>query len=178
MSIKRVLLFLLLILFIVSCKDRYLIDNPTNSNIKVYIDNKEYNIGAKKYLRVKLIRGKHRISSEKDGIKILENENFIIPNQTEAQDALINPTKSQYIIYPLLYSKDSNIKREFKAYDLEGNEVLSYYGKPVLTDNLFIFDLFGKGNIDKEVKEYSSSVIQNKIFRKEDFFEFYNKKLK
>lgn len=176
---KKLVLIVLLMTMLMGCSGHYLIDNPTEDTIKVYLDGQEYELAGKEYIKVKLEKGIHTVSSEKNGEKILNEEKFEISDE---KSGLINPTKSEYIIYNIIYAKNSNIQSKFKGYEVDGREVYSLLGEPELLDSLFIEDRTqGKGNIDKTppkmmkiTGEYSFLM---KIFRKDDFFEFYDEQM-
>ena len=175
---KKLIIFIFL-LTILSCEKKYLIDNPADEILKVYIDDKEYELKAKEYIKIDLKKGVHKISAEKSGKKILDNENFEIK---DIPAGLINPAKNEYIIYNIIYAKNPDIMNEFQSYEIDGKEVYSLLGEPEITDSLFIEDrTLGKGNIDKKppktMKITGKYTFLMKIFRKDDFFQFYNENI-
>lgn len=153
-----------------------LIDNPTARSINVTIDNKAYSIAANSFLKIDLPEGKHKITCKQ--YDIIEQELNIDPTQY----GVINPTKSKYVIYNIIYTK-KDLKKQFKPYEVEGRQVFSLLGAPEVTTDLFIPDrTMGKGNIDdKEPSMESYSEVNQdyafltKIFRLNEFFDFYDK---
>ena len=173
---KKTFFLLLLLITLIGCNGHYILDNPTDENIKVYIDSTEYNLKPKEFIKVKLKTGNHTVSAEKNGTKILDNETFKIG---DIPAGLINPTKNDYVIYYIIYTKDSNLQNDFKPYEIDGKEIYSLLDSPEVTNGLFIEDrTLGKGNIDKNppktMKINGKYSFFMKIFRKDDFFKFYD----
>mgnify|MGYP003574879324 CR=1 FL=1 len=153
-----------------------LIDNPTTKPIIVKIDGQEYKVPANSYVDVELALGHHKIDCEAYG---LANQDLHL-DPTEY--GVINPTKSKYVIYNIIYT-NKDLKDQFKPYEVEGKEIYSLLGEPIVTTDLFIPDgTLGKGNIDNKEPSSESYNKMNqdyafltKIFRLKDFFEFYDK---
>lgn len=153
-----------------------LIDNPTAKPISVIIDAKTYKIPANSYLKTDLEEGQHSLTCKEYGItnQELKLEPTIY--------GVINPTKAKYVIYNIIYTK-KDLSSQFKKYEVEGREIYSLLGEPQLTTDLFIPDrTLGKGNIDtpEPSSENYNKMNQDyafisKIFRLNDFFEFYDK---
>ncbi|RZJ65835.1 MAG: hypothetical protein EOO47_25645 [Flavobacterium sp.] len=152
-----------------------LIDNPTAQAINVKIDDQTYDVPANSFIKVELALGMHKIDCKAFGI---ENQDL---NLDPTEYGVINPTKSKYVTYNIIYTK-KDLKDQFKPYQVEGREIYSLLGEPEVSTALFIPDrTLGKGNID--VKEPSSETYNkvnqdyaylSKIFRLKDFFEFYD----
>ncbi|RZL51263.1 MAG: hypothetical protein EOP00_00150 [Pedobacter sp.] len=153
-----------------------LIDNPTNKNLLVRIDNKPYEVPANSYLKVDLPKGKHKIECQSYQIKDEEL------NLDPTEYGVINPTKSKYVIYNIIYTQ-KDLRDQFKPYQVDGREIYSLLGAPEVSTKLFIPDrTLGKGNIDDKEPSVESYNKMNqdysyltKIFRLKDFFEFYHK---
>lgn len=153
-----------------------LIDNPTAKAINVKIDGQEYAVPANSYVGVELELGHHKIDCEAYGL--VDQDLHLDPTEY----GVINPTKSKYVIYNIIYTK-KDLRDQFKPYQVEGKEVYSLLGEPQVTTDLFIPDrTLGKGNIDtKEPSSESYNKMNQdyaylmKIFRLKDFFEFYDK---
>lgn len=153
-----------------------LIDNPTARPITVTIDGKEYQVPANAYVKANLSKGVHRMSCKESNLTdaALNIEPF--------EYGVINPTRSKYVIYSIIYT-EKDLRDQFKPYQIEGREIYSLLGAPEVKTDLFIADLTnGKGNIDdKEPSVQSYSRISqdysslSKIFRLKDFFAFYDK---
>lgn len=152
------------------------IDNPGKQNITVQIDDKNYQVPAGQFVKAEVALGAHKLSCRETGI---ENETFMVD---PCRQGVINPTKSKYVIYNIIYS-EKDLRQKFESYEVEGKEVYSLLGAPEVTDALFIPDrtMGNGGNIDvKEpsVKSYNrlnqDYSFLSKIFRLKDFFEFYD----
>ena len=153
------------------------IDNPTAQNITVHIDNQTYQVPAGQYVKVEVSEGKHTLTCNETG---LSNTELVI---SPVKQGVINPTKSKYVIYNIIYT-EKDLSSQFKPYNVEGREIYSLLGAPEVTDALFIPDrtMGNGGNIDEKepsIKSYNkfnqdySFLV--KIFRLNDFFEFYDK---
>lgn len=153
-----------------------LIDNPTPKNLLVTIDGKTYEVSANSFVKVDLSLGHHKIDCQAYNIVGMDL------NITPVEYGVVNPTKSKYVIYNIIYTQ-KDLKNQFKPYQVEGKEIYSLLGAPELTSDLFIPDrTMGKGNIDDQEPSFDSYNKMNqdyayltKIFRLEDFFEFYDK---
>lgn len=184
---KIVIIFLLLLGFgtwfyfdtLNSPNNAIVIDNPTNETISVIIDSKNYTIDKNNFHPIILEKGTHKISCTTSNIN---NEFFEIK---DIPYGVINPTKSKYIIYPIVYAESDEIKKDFKPYMIEGKEIYAYGGEPKVTTSLFIEDytMGNEGNICNEIPTTKSwnristqeNAILLRIFRLNDFFEFYDK---
>jgi len=153
------------------------IDNPTTQNITVQIDNQTYQVPAGQYVKVEVSTGTHTLTCNETGLS--GTELVISP----VKQGVINPTKSKYVIYNIIYT-EKDLSSQFKPYNVEGREIYSLLGAPEVTDALFIpdFTMGNGGNIDEKepsIKSYNkfnqdySFLV--KIFRLNDFFEFYDK---
>lgn len=153
-----------------------LIDNPTNKALAVKIDDKSYEIPARSFLKVELPIGPHKLDC------VAYNLKGVNLNLDPTEYGVINPTKSKYVIYNIIYT-EKDLKDQFKPYQVEGREIYSLLGEPVVTTDLFIPDrTLGKGNIDNKEPAFENYNRINqdysflaKIFRLNDFFEFYDK---
>lgn len=152
-----------------------LIDNPTNKALVVTIEDQQYEVPANTFLKVDLEIGHHKIDCK--DYNIAGEDLYLDPTEY----GVINPTKSKYVIYNIIYTK-KDLKSQFKAYAVEGREIYSLLGKPEVTTDLFIPDrTMGKGNIDDEQPDFENYNRINqdysyltKIFRLNDFFKFYD----
>lgn len=152
-----------------------LIDNPTAKILSVTIDEETYEVPANSFLKVDLNPGHHRIDCQ--AYNITGDLNI-----SPVEYGVVNPTKSKYVIYNIIYTQ-KDLKSQFKPYQVEGKEIYSLLGAPELTSDLFIPDrTMGKGNIDDQEPSFDSYNKMNqdyayltKIFRLNDFFEFYDK---
>ncbi|TDG36413.1 hypothetical protein EZJ43_07800 [Pedobacter changchengzhani] len=185
---KKHLLFFVVLIAVLSAYGYYelvlkakingstLIDNPTAQAIDVTIDGTNYNIPANTFIKVNLELGQHKITCEAHNI--VDEDLNIDP----VIYGVINPTKSKYVTYMIIYT-EKDLRDKFKPYEIEGREIYSFLDPPKVSTALFIPDLTnGKGNIDdKEPSTESYSRINQdysflyKVFRLKDFFEFYDK---
>ncbi|MCX3263547.1 hypothetical protein [Pedobacter agri] len=153
-----------------------LIDNPTGKPLAVTIDGTDYEIPANSFEKIDLEIGHHKISCK--AYQIADQDLHLDPTEY----GVINPTKSKYVIYNIIYTK-KDLSSKFKAYQVEGKEIYSLLGEPEVTTALFIPDrTLGKGNIDDKEPAFENYNRVNqdyafltKIFRLNDFFEFYDK---
>lgn len=152
-----------------------LIDNPTDQTITVDFDGQAYTIPADSYVKVQTNQWTHTLSSEDLGLA--ETEISLEPTQY----GVINPTQSQYVTYNMIYTK-KDLSDQFEAYNIDGKEVYSLLWEPELSTAFFIPDrTLGKGNLDDTIPETvkHDRKIQDyaflaKIFRIEDFFDYYD----
>lgn len=153
-----------------------LIDNPTAKAIVVKIDGSEYTVPANSYIDVELALGHHKIDCK--AYNLVGQDLHLDPTEY----GVINPTRSKYVIYNIIYTK-KDLRDQFRPYQVEGREVYSLLDEPEVTTDLFIPDrTLGKGNIDTAEPSSESYNKMNqdyayltKIFRLQDFFEFYDK---
>ncbi|QJB41978.1 hypothetical protein HF324_30680 [Chitinophaga oryzae] len=178
---------LLLVLVLIGCYAGYelllkptlngatLIDNPTGRDITVAIDQEQYVVPARSFLRITLAEGVHNISCEALGMPPQELHMEL------TSYGVINPSRSKYVIYNTIYTR-KNLSSRFKPYAVEGREVYSLLGEPEVTNALFIPDrTLGKGNLDvaaPSLKSYQQVdqdyAYLTRIFRLGDFFEYCN----
>lgn len=153
-----------------------IIDNPTSKPLALSIDGTDYEIPANSFEKIDLEIGHHKINCE--AYQISDQDLHLDPTEY----GVINPTKSKYVIYNIIYTK-KDLSSKFKAYQVEGKEVYSLLGEPEVTTALFIPDrTLGKGNIDDKEPAFENYnrinqdyAFLTKIFRLNDFFEFYDK---
>lgn len=177
---KKILMLLGVVLIFTSCSlfdsGSILIDNPTDTKLQVFIDGQEYTVPSQKHIKVDLTEGEHKLTCEAYGLK---DEPVEVPSY---KAGIINPTKAKYVQYNIIFTQ-KDIADQFKPYDVEGKEIYSLLGAPVVFTDLFIPDLTqGSGNLDNDPPtsvSYNSLNqdygFQMKLFRLNDFFEFYNK---
>lgn len=155
---------------------KLLLDNPTSQLLKVTIDNARYEVPPKSFISINLEKGKHNIS----GIGT-----FTI---AEIPYGVINPTKSKYIIYDIVYSQSDEVTKAFKPYNIDGKEIYAYH-EPKLSTDIFIEDLTmgNGGNLDQETNNlrggfnrFNQNEVQGvlKIFRLPEFFVWYEEQNK
>lgn len=154
-----------------------LIDNPTSEDIDVTVDDKTYTIPTRQYKKIDIKEeGIHYVTCDKYGL----NKAEVSFEKAGTKAGVINPTKSEYIIYYIIFT-EKNLSSKFKPYDVRGHEIYSMFDAPEITTDLFIPDkTMGKGNLDNKIPksmDYNrlnqDYAFLRKIFRLDDFFEFY-----
>lgn len=77
------------------------VDNPTNREITIKIDEQEYNIPANSGTFVNLSWGKHQLQYHKEQLHFFVQDN-------QSNQAFINPTQSNYVIFRMIYIDDND----------------------------------------------------------------------
>lgn len=90
-------------------KGTYLIDNPTNENITVSVDDAEYVVPANSGLDVEIEYGRHILKYNGQSITIF------VKNSADKR-VIVNPTLSNYVIYSQLYVTDDASEEEFNSF--------------------------------------------------------------
>ena len=169
---KRIFLFCFLLLTLISCQDdylmnQYLLDNSTNTEIEILLDNKKYVLKPLTFKKITLEPGVHNITTIKNKRVIVDNESFEIK---DIHSGVINPAKSECVIYEILFTRYTLDFLE-SAYNVK-----PVSKKPIIATDLFIPDpTLGIGNIHKKVPKkmtiYNNDYYKyhRKIFRKIDF---------
>ncbi len=154
-------------------KNYYLVDNPTPKTYYFKINNGEENIiSAGQYLKVNLNKGKNNIKVFDEQKKPLYDSAFNV-NKIRG---LINITHSDYYIHEQFYGynlkKDSILLSQNKTI-IDGKE---YYGGAKRFNKLYTDDFYY--NVDEEYDKVIKNIQQvesrSKIFRKQDFLNYYN----
>lgn len=176
---------LLLVLVLIGCYAGYelllkptlngstLVDNPTGKEITVQIDQKNYAVPARSFIKINLSEGVHYISCEALGLQQQEL------NLELTAYGVVNPSRSKYVIYNTIHT-NKDLSARYKPYAVEGREVYSLLGEPEVTNALFIPDrTLGRGNLDVQAPSAKSYQQVNpdyayltRIFRLPDFFEY------
>ncbi len=103
-QIKFFLIILISILTLVACSKpdsvEHWIDNPTDKEITLNIDDNPLTIPAKSGIKYKIGYGKHTLSYNNESI------NFVV--KPSKREGFINPTQSNYVFYKLIYIDKSN----------------------------------------------------------------------
>ena len=148
-----------------------MIDNPTKQTLNIMIDNNEYIVSAGQNITIELGVGNHKIEAKNDlDSIILPTTNF----EVKSSRGLINPTKSVYFIYGMPYgpnvNKDSifsTLKTSYQGKTYAGDVVVD---SAIYTEN-FYYNL--NEDFPKLTLKSENSVLRKKIFREEDFKQFY-----
>lgn len=149
----------------------HVIDNPTDKNLKVTIDEQNYMLAPMQQIEINLTPGNHTVSA------IAENDTTSFPGRNfEVKNArgLINPTLSRYYIYGLPYgpkvNKDSifrNLKTTFQG--------KTYMGDLRIDSAVYTEDFYY--NLNEEFPSLTlkseNETLRRKIFREIEFKQFY-----
>ena len=153
-------------------KNYYLVDNPTPKTYYFKINNgDEKVISAGQYVKVDLQKGKNDIKVFDDAKKLIYDSAFSV-NKIRG---LINITNSDYYIYTQYYGydikKDSLLEKLGKT-NIDGK---IYYGGPKKFSKLFTEDFYYNidEDYDKVIKNIQKTESRVKIFRKQDFLNYY-----
>ncbi|MFC0344452.1 hypothetical protein [Epilithonimonas hispanica] len=151
----------------------YLVDNPTPETYYFKINNGGENIlSAGQYLKVDLNKGKNKIQVFDQNKKIIYDSAFTV----EKVRGLINITNKDYYINNQYYGYGLN--KDSLMATKPGIEIdkKQYLGDVKKTNKLYIEDFYY--NLDEEydrvIKNVAKVESRTKIFRKQDFINYYN----
>lgn len=171
MMFKKLLFLPVVLLVLVSaCTFKVVIDNPTDMNLKVSLDDKEYDVAAFDQKEVELKKSDVKIiAKDTEGNEILNGTVKI------TGEGIINPTRTTYVIWKDLYclsedyasfKSNLNIKEMVLVNDKEYESV-----DFTLVDDLYIlknWDYNLKESFPDSVNLEKGYVIKSKIYRVED----------
>lgn len=173
---KKYLPLLASLLLIAGCSSRvdFSVDNPTDTPLKLQIDNTAYEIPAHKAQDVSLKPGEHSMDAPATG-KI----KFIV--YTDRKGGLINPTLSDYVIVSEAYVTDASKSKNFAPagdgpFELDG---VTFNGPFSLVNGLFIDNAWRFGvrePFPESLTGYdpgNGGNIFSKIFTAPDFIAYY-----
>lgn len=178
-SLKGLIIALAFCLFSVSVyllflkkEDVFLLDNPTDSSIKVVLNNKKYLLGPGQTAKVSIQLGNNTISAKReDSVVLLKDTFFSIENNTRG---LINPTLSNYYTFKRYYGYVKNKDSLYNSHhiDIEGKE---YKGEIKKYNDLVLqgFSININQEYPKLKKKSDSLTGITKLFRKNQFVEYY-----
>ncbi len=154
-------------------QDVYLADNPTNTIYYIKVnEDQEKIIGPGESLAVTLNKGSNKIQTY-DAKKSLILDTAITVKKDRG---LLNIAKKDYFIYTQYYgynlNKDSLLATQ-STIDIDGKK---YYGGAERFNQLYTEDFYFNVNepLDKVIKNIQKVETRKKIFRKEDFLQFYH----
>lgn len=171
-------------------KGTYWIDNPTNQEIKVSIDETEYIIPANSGLDVEIEYGKHTLKYNDQSINV-----FV--KSSADKKVIINPTQSNYINFAQLYVVDGTDEETFNKFyegfikvngdslDFKvGEDTLRMFAPMKVYNNLFIENTVNSWDYALDEAFPSNATIftdtgehyqtsKKKIFREKDFWNFF-----
>lgn len=169
----------------------YLIDNPTNENITVSVDDAEYVVPANSGLDVEIEYGRHILKYNGQSITIF------VKNSADKR-VIVNPTLSNYVIYSQLYVTDDASEEEFNSFyesfikingdsiDLKIGDDTTRLFAPIKVYNDLFIEATENGwdyAINEELPDAASiftdtgkhfQTSKKKIFREKDFWDFFN----
>lgn len=158
--------------FFLAKKNYYLVDNPTPETYYFKINNgPEKIITSGQYIQVDLQKGKN-------SIEVLDSEKkpmYDTVFDVKKIRGLVNITRGDYYINTQYYGYD--LKKDSLLLALGTTEIdgKSFYGKPQLFNGIYSEDFYY--NIDEEydrvVKNIQKTESRTKIFRKQDFLNYY-----
>ena len=150
-------------------KDGYVIDNPTDQTINIKISDANYTIAPQQNVRIDLDLGKHTIQYDYKG----KNVDTVI--QIRRASGVINPTLQDYYVFTRPYGHRENVDSIFKSRHIAIDNK-AYLGIITKEQGLYIEDFYY--NLDQDyprifLKSSDKTTDLSKIFRKEDFKQFY-----
>ena len=153
-------------------RNYYLVDNPTNDTFYFKINNETENIIAPgQKLQVDLSKGKNQIKVFDGQKKMLYDSGFVVNKDR----GLLNIAHQDYYINEQFYgyglNKDSLIAAR-GATIIDGK---NYLNEPKLFNKLYTDDFYFNidEDYDKVVKNVQKIESRTKIFRKQDFLNYY-----
>lgn len=152
-------------------KSEYLIDNPGKESLVVNVDKEVYKIAPGQQISIDLSKGEHSISSK------TERDSVIFSNQkikVTKPRGVLNPTLSPYFVFSLPYGVEVNVDSIFKDHSTvyQGKK---YYGE-ISIDSIpymenFYYNL--NENFPGVTLKSANNTLRTKIFRKDDFKQYY-----
>lgn len=153
-------------------KNYYVVDNPTSDTYFFKINNGEEKIiSAGQYLKVDLKKGKNNISVFDKNKKQLYDSAF----EVQKIRGLINIAHQDYYVNTQYYGYNINKDSLILALGTTNIDGKSYFGAPKRFNKLYTENFYY--NIDEEydqiVKNIQKVEFRTKIFRKQDFLNYY-----
>ncbi len=163
--------------FFIEKEEEFLLDNPTEETTKVILNKKNYVLAPGQSISVPVQEGKNTISSVSgSGNEVLKDTFFMV---SKSNRGLINPTLSTYYTFKRYYGHIKNIDSLYKAHKtyIDGHE---YVGKVKEQKGLLIQDFYFNvnQNFPKIINKVDSMESRTKLFRKNQFLEFYQSTFK
>lgn len=155
-----------------SKKNYYLVDNPTPETYYFKINNGSENIiAAGQYVKVDLKKGKNNIQVFDHQKKLMYDSAFNV----DKMRGLLNITHNDYYIHKQFYGVIPNKDSLLMAQDVTNIDGKKYYGGAKRVNKLYTEDFYY--NIDEEydrvIKNIDKIESRTKIFRKQDFLNYY-----
>jgi len=173
---RKVLFILLPVLFLFACDSilikTILIDNPSDKELEVVIDGKNYSIAPYTSTKIEIAKGEYQVKANQEENEIFDKKVNIIDN------GVLNTTNSTYVIWSDLYVLDLDnyakyAEEELKNVDTEINgnhyEAVTFEvfeGTPFIQENWdYSLEEFWPEEVDISGNDY---VKKSKIYRIED----------
>lgn len=155
--------------FVLSKPDGYVIDNPSDNTINMRIDERDFTIAPQQFVRIDLPKGEHTLKFQYNGKQV----DTVIEIRRSA--GLINPTLSDYYVFTRPYGVRENKDSIFKSRNIAIDNK-AYLGNIFKADKMYEEDFYY--NLDQKypkvfIKNSEKKTDLSKIFRKEDFKQFY-----
>lgn len=154
-------------------RNYYLADNPTPNTYYFRINNGEENIlSAGQFIKIDLKKGKNEVKVFDQNKKLLYDSAFTV-NKIRG---LLNITNKDYYINTQYYGY--NLKKDSLLATQPGIEIdkKHYLGDVKKTNKLYTEDFYYNldEDYDKIIKNIAKTESRTKIFRKQDFINYYN----
>lgn len=156
--------------FFLKKNEYFLMDNPTSESVSVRWNEQKITLPAYQFVNVNFKNGRNRL-------QVLFKDSIIVDTLISIQNPkrfLLNPTRSEYIIFTQYYGYVPNKDSLLKSHQTKVDEKL-YFGEIIKTKSLFIKDFYYNINedFDKIIRNIDSIERRKKIFRKEQFKNYY-----
>lgn len=156
--------------FVLSKKEGYIIDNPSDTSLNIRINKKEYTIAPQQHIRISLTTGNTQINYQHAGKTV---DTVVKINRVTG---LINPIRNTYYTFTRPYGYRENKDSIFTSQNISiDNKV--YLGMIEQSNQLYIENFYYNLDQDypkvflKSDKEKMTDL--SKIFNKDDFKQFY-----
>ncbi|WP_128330357.1 hypothetical protein [Apibacter sp. HY039] len=158
-------------------KDSFLLDNPTEKSIDVFLNGDKYVLAPGQTLAVAVKDGRNTISSSTDKGSLILKDTFFNVKRTDR--GLINPTLSEYYSFRRYYGHIKNIDSLYKIHKtvIDGDE---FVGEIKRYNHLVIENFYYNvnQNFPKVINKVDSVESRVKLFRKNQFLDFYQTSFK
>ncbi|MDR2121800.1 MAG: hypothetical protein LBP34_01625 [Flavobacteriaceae bacterium] len=171
-SISLCVISILIYKFFIEKEDEFLLDNPTENSIKVVFNGETYSLAPGQTLGVPVFSGKNTLSSTYENGDVILKDTFFTVKKTNR--GLINPTLSTYYTFRRYYGHIKNIDSLYKTHKtiIDGKE---YVGEIKGHKDLVLQDFYFNvnQNFSRIINKVDSIESRVKLFRKNQFLEFY-----
>lgn len=158
--------------FLLAKKNYYVVDNPTSNTYYFKINNgSEAIISGGQTVEVNLNKGKNNIAVYDANKKVLYDSAFNV----DKIRGLVNIANQDYYINTQYYGynlKKDSLLAALGTTKIDGQQ---YYGRPVKMNKLYSDDFYYNVNedYDKLIKNIDKVESRSKIFRKQDYINYY-----